>query len=113
MGDHPLTTLMDGMKLVETSGTFQYLCSESRQLVEAHRPTVVKMSTFFSSKVADSTLRLLADLKAEATDLDFQKYWVECKNDAKLAVESFKSEFGLVSEPKEAPKAKEQPKKAK
>jgi hypothetical protein len=93
-------------KLVETSGDFQYHCPESMQLAVSHRPSVVKMTTFLAGKVATGTLKLLADLKPEATDQDFDGYWKECEGDSKFAVESFKSKFGLVPEPKQEPKPK-------
>jgi hypothetical protein len=80
--------------LVETTGSFMFLCPESLQEVHSRRPSVVQSTSFIQGRTAAGAIRVLAELKPEATDKEFEKYWLESDRDTALAVEAFKSAFG-------------------
>jgi hypothetical protein len=90
--------------LVETTGKFMFLCPESLQEVHSRRPTVVQSTSFIQGRTAAGAIRVLAELKPEATDAEFAKYWAEANGDAALAVESFKSKFAAEVELKDEKK---------
>lgn len=78
--------------LIETTGPFGLLCTQSMQDVHNHRPTVVTVTDFLTSRMAKGEIRLLGELKDEATDVEFCKYWDEAPD---IAAASFKSAFGV------------------
>ena len=86
--------------LVETTGNFGLIDFFTGDEAHHNRPSVVRNSTFFAQRAAIGQIKLLSQLKPEATDKDFAKYWEESRNpetkkvDAQLAVQSFLSVFG-------------------
>lgn len=95
--------------LVETTGSFQLMdFARGGAMAQAHRPSVVELSTFFQGRVANGNLKLLGRVNDEATDEEFVKYW-EDSEDATLAVEAFLASFE-VEEVSEKPAAKPKPK---
>jgi outer membrane usher protein FimD/PapC len=82
--------------LAETKGNFQLVdFTHNSQLLSAHRPSVVSLSTFMQGRVANGQVNLLGKVNEEATDEEFQAYWVESEN-AELAVASFLEAFTMV-----------------
>lgn len=97
--------------LAETKGSFQLVdFHNSQSVLQAHRPSVIVMSTFFQGQMAHDKIKLLGEVNDEATDEEFVKYWTESE-DAALAVESFLASFAI-EQPTEkaAPKGKEKAK---
>lgn len=113
--------------LVETSGAFELtdLYAKSRQIIDAVRPSVVEATPFVQGRLALGQLKLLApELKPEATDEEFQKYWDETASvedgideatgetvkvttyDSEFAVESFLTAFNLVAPTEKKTKGK-------
>jgi hypothetical protein len=81
--------------LAETKGDFQLVDFSNRQaLLQAHRPSVIEMSSFFQSQMGYDRIKLLGEVSAEATDEEFVKYWDECDT-AELAVDSFLAAFSV------------------
>jgi hypothetical protein len=78
--------------LVETVG--QFMLVDGLQEIQATRPSVISPSHFFSERVSRNQINVLAELKDEATDLEFKKFLAESNGDMDLAVESFLSTFG-------------------
>ena len=81
--------------LVETTGPFQLLDDETRQLIRSVGQTVVQKTGFVERFAMLGHLKLVAQLAEEATDTEWKKTIAECKDDLTLAVESFKSMFPL------------------
>ena len=82
--------------LAETTGTFQLVdFSEDRQVLQAHRPSVVTMSNFLQMRIAAQQLRILGKVNDEATDEEFAKFWTDSE-DSELATASFLSAYELV-----------------
>jgi hypothetical protein len=97
--------------LAETKGSFQLVdFSYRQQVVQAHRPAVITMTTFIQQHVGGDRVKLLGEVSDEATDEEFQKYWEE-SGDAALAVDSFLASFP-VEAVSEKPAAKPAAKKA-
>lgn len=91
--------------LAETKGSFQlHDLAHRGQMIRAHRPCVIENSQFIQARTSAGQIRIIAELKAEATDEDFVQYWKEAKGDAQFAIDAFLAEFG--KEAVEAPKAK-------
>lgn len=80
--------------LVETTGSFM-LQDSNGQEVQANRPCVVRRSQFIHSRTALGQLKVLGQLKDEATDAEFLQYFRDSEGDAPLAVESFLSKFSV------------------
>jgi hypothetical protein len=84
------------MKLiVKTTDTFMLFDPESGDLVSESRPSVVKESSFIANRMSIGHLKLLGQVNDDATDSEFAKTWAETKDDEKLAIESFISEYPL------------------
>lgn len=93
--------------LAETKGSFQlHDLAHRGQLIRSHRPCVVENSHFIQDRIGRDQIRVLGELKAEATDADFASYFKEAEGDVALAIDSFLAEFG-----KEAPEKAEKPKR--
>ncbi len=81
--------------LVETKGGFQLLdLGYKGQLIHSHRPSVAENSHFVQDRIGRDQVRVLGELKDEATDEDFVKYLEDAEGDLELAIDSFLSEFG-------------------
>lgn len=80
--------------LAETKGSFQLMDIAESQLLPAHRPAVVISSNLIQDRIGRSQVKVLGELKAEATDEDFAEYLKEADGDHQLAVDSFLAEFG-------------------
>lgn len=91
--------------LVETTGEFLLHDMNTGDLAESFRPSVVTRSVFIDQRIAAGQLRLIANLKEEASDEEFHSYWREA-GDKELAVSSFLSKFGA-----DAEHASDEPKK--
>lgn len=77
--------------LIETKGAFMLMDPQTNQLVPENRPCVVRSTTFLEERIAKGHLTLVAaDIPEEATDVEFEAYWVE---NAEIAVEAFLSKF--------------------
>jgi hypothetical protein len=81
--------------LVETKGNFMLMDVITGAEIEAHRPCVVVRSSFIAARSAIGQIKVLAELKVEATDAELVKYINESEGDMELAIESFKSQFEL------------------
>lgn len=82
--------------LVETTGEFllQDTFHPSRQIVQEHRPSVVEKTSFIEQRLAGGQIKLLAlNLKDEASDEEFEKYFAESEGDIELAISSFVAAF--------------------
>lgn len=83
--------------LVETSGSFMLLDPYNGQEVQHNRPSVVVVTGFIEVKIAQGDLKVLSpELREEATDAEFAKYWKDSDRKAELAVASFVSAFGKI-----------------
>lgn len=81
--------------LAETKGSFQLLdLGHHGQSIKARRPSVVVNSNFVQDRIGRNQVRVIAELKDEATDEEFASYLRESDGDIALAVDSFISEFG-------------------
>lgn len=92
--------------LVETKGEFQLLdLGHLGQLVAAHRPSVVENSNFVQDRIGRNQIRVIGELKDEATDAEFVAYSKEAGDDKQLAIDSFLAEFRAdAAEERPAPK---------
>lgn len=82
--------------LVETTGPFMLVDPTTNIKINAFRPSVVKMSSFFQARVAMKQVNVvISALVDEATDEDFVKVW---QKDKKTAVETFNSRFAVKKE---------------
>ena len=80
--------------LAETRGPFQLSDIALGQLLPAHRPGVIISSNFVQTRIGANQIKVLGEVKAEATDADFVSYLKEADGDHQLAIDSFLSEFG-------------------
>ncbi|MCV0350196.1 MAG: hypothetical protein K5863_08975 [Nitratireductor sp.] len=91
--------------LVETKGAFQLQdLGHKGQLAWAHRPSVVENSNFIQDRIGRSQLRILGELKDEATDGEFEKFVTESDKDMALAVSSFLEAYGSEAVEEDEPK---------
>ena len=98
--------------LIETTGAFQLMDPNNGSVVRHEGYTVVEVTPFIQERLTGNLLTI-AQLSDEATDKEWLAYLAESAGDVDLAVEAFKSEFGLKgSEGVKKSKAKK-PKKAK
>lgn len=67
---------------------------DTNERIRANRPSVVVSSSFFSEKISEGTVTVIAALNDAATDAEFVEYWKESKGNRDLAIASFKSTFG-------------------
>jgi hypothetical protein len=80
--------------LAQTLGTFQLLDNLTGDLIPASRPAVITKTSFTTARAAIEQVRILAELKDDATDAEFRKHWEEAGGDYDLAVQSFLSAYG-------------------
>jgi len=85
--------------LVETTGEFMLTDISTGQTIYNHRPGVIEQSVFFDARIALGQISKLADLTADATDEEFDKFWVDSDGKSELAVDSFLSKFGIAPAP--------------
>jgi hypothetical protein len=78
--------------LAETKGSFQLLEPMSGELLPFNRPAVVFSTSFFQTRIARGDVTVHAELKDEATDAEFAKYWAEAQD---IAIASFKSRYAV------------------
>ena len=55
---------------------------------------MVDNSSFIQDRIGRSQVRVISELKLEATDAEFATYFKECKGDVQFAIDSFLAEFG-------------------
>lgn len=100
--------------LAETKGSFQLVdLTYKGQLIRAQRPCVVENSNFVQDRIGRNQIRVISELKDEATDAEFVAYLTESKGDMDLAVDSFLSEFGKEAVEKEGKSTKRGGRKSK
>lgn len=82
--------------IVETSGSFELLVPETKELVPYDRPAVVTNAHLITSRIALGQVKLLAaDVPPEASDEEFVKYWEE---NPEIAVDAYLSQFGDIEQ---------------
>lgn len=80
--------------LAETTGEFELVDFSYGGAIVAHnRPSVVESTTFIQSRTALGQIRVLDTLTDEATDAEFEKYYLESDKDAELAISAFKTAY--------------------
>ena len=87
--------------LAETTGPFGLIDLATGHTLNANRPSVVTRTGFVDARIALGQIVKVADVPDEATDDDFEGYWISCDGDRELAVASYLSKFDP-----EAPRAK-------
>ncbi|RWN60209.1 hypothetical protein [Mesorhizobium sp.] len=81
--------------LAETKGSFQlHDLAHKGQRIHARRPSVVENSHFIQDRIGRAQVRIIAELKPEATDAEFIGYMKESDGDMQLAIDAFLAEFG-------------------
>lgn len=81
--------------IVETTGKFS-LISGNGDHIKDDRPSVVSNNSFIESRMYRGDLRILAkNLPPEASDVEFYEFYIECKKNTELAVNSYCAKFGL------------------
>lgn len=80
--------------LVETTGQFMLVDPAQVEVIEADRPSVVSSTSFVQQRVSLGQIKILAELKDDASDMEFRDFVRESEGDMPLAVESFLSKFG-------------------
>ena len=81
------------MKTIAKTTTPIMLIDPQTRDVLQERPSVVTWTQFLEARTGKGQIKVLAaDLPAEATDADFQKYLDEAENE-ELAVASFVSQY--------------------
>ncbi|RWD47493.1 hypothetical protein [Mesorhizobium sp.] len=81
--------------LAETKGSFQlHDLAHMGQRIHARRPSVVDNSHFIQDRIGRAQVRVIAELRPEATDADFVGYLKESEGDMQLAIDAFLAEFG-------------------
>ncbi|TPJ51676.1 MULTISPECIES: hypothetical protein [unclassified Mesorhizobium] len=81
--------------LAETKGSFQlHDLAHKGQRIHARRPSVVENSHFIQDRIGRGQVRIIAELKPEATDEDFVAYVKEAEGDMQFAIDAFMAEFG-------------------
>ena len=66
------------------------------EMITPTRPHVIASTNFSGIYLANGHLRTLAsNLPDEASDKDFEEFWLACDKDDILAVESFVSQFAV------------------
>jgi hypothetical protein len=90
--------------LAETTGQFG-LSHWELGVIHARRPCVVNQCDFLQARISCGQVKLLGELKPEATDHLFAEFWTEAAGDAELAVDSFLSTHGVQATTKKKAKA--------
>lgn len=89
--------------IVQTTGQFSLYHPEGAQ-VHARRPTVATLDNFLQQQInVNKATILMTGISNEATDAEFEKFWIEADGDVELALESFRSSFPA---PKDGDKTK-------
>lgn len=82
--------------IVKPTGPYCYMDTHKGQFIESHRPSLVELSPFVETKIANQDLKLLVTgLPEEATDEEFVKAYIASGNKEDLAVASFAAEYGV------------------
>lgn len=91
--------------LVETTGDFMLVDRQQGLEIQSYRPAVAERTQFVDIHLGSGRLRVLSQLRDEATDEEFQRYVEESGGDVALAVDSFLSVYGpeAVTTKEEAP----------
>ncbi|WP_454287254.1 hypothetical protein [Rhizobium arsenicireducens] len=82
--------------LLETTGEFMLMDLSVGQTLVSHRPSVATRTPFIDARIALNQIVKLADLNDEATDEDFEEYWLSSE-DRVLAIASFAETYGPVT----------------
>lgn len=90
--------------LAETTGAFGLIDLSTGQSLKSHRPSVVPLSGFLTARIALGQVAKVADVPDDATDEDFEAYWLDSDGDKDLAVASFLSKFDPDATSAPAPK---------
>lgn len=100
--------------LAETKGSFQlHDLAHKGQRIQARRPSVVENSHFIQDRIGRGQVRVIAELKPEATDEDFVGYRKESGGDDQLAIDAFLAEFGAEAAEQASGKKKRASRKSK
>jgi hypothetical protein len=98
--------------LAETKGSFQlHDLAHKGQRILARRPSVVENSFFIQDRIGRGQVRVISELKEEATDEAFTSYVKEAEGDMQFAIDAFLAEFG--AEAVEQPAKKKRASKSK
>ncbi|RUU74945.1 hypothetical protein [Mesorhizobium sp. M7A.F.Ca.MR.362.00.0.0] len=93
--------------LAETKGSFQlHDLAHQGQRIHARRPSVIENSHFIQDRIGRGQVRIIGELKAEATDEAFVAYMKEAEGDMQFAIDAFMAEYGA-----EAAESADQPRK--
>lgn len=69
--------------LVETKDNLQVVGSGEEMHARYNRPSVVQDSTFMAQHIAAGTVKILARLTDEATDVELEEAWLKATEDLK------------------------------
>lgn len=88
--------------IVATTGNFALHCLVTNQEIEAFRPSVIRPSAFFSSRMGLGQINILVDNLPEiASDEEFAKTLKACDGDVELAISSYVEEVKALYEAEE------------
>ena len=88
--------------IVATTGNFALCCLVTNQEIEAFRPSVIRPSAFFSSRIGLGQINILVDNLPEiASDEEFAKTLKACDGDVELAISSYVEEVKALYEAEE------------
>ena len=88
--------------IVATTGNFALCCLVTNQEIEAFRPSVIRPSAFFSSRMGLGQINILVDNLPEiASDEEFAKTLKACDGDVELAISSYVEEVQALYEAEE------------
>lgn len=93
--------------LVETTGQFMLVDAITGDILEAHRPSVVRSTSFITARATIGQVGVIHNqLPEEASDEEFAKFWRDSGGDKDLAVDSYLASLFPVSDEdnEEAPK---------
>lgn len=97
--------------LVNPTGPHMYMDMNHGQVIHSHRPSVVQNSQYIQTLLAAQKIENLSvKVQDEATDEDFNKFFLESDRNVDLAVSAFLSKYEDKPEEVKAP-APETPKK--
>jgi hypothetical protein len=92
--------------LAHTTGSFMLVDPTTGDEISYSRPSVVRRSSFFDTRVKIGQVVIVKELKPTATDKEFAKFLKEADGDAALAMESFLSAYDIDA-PDQEPEAEE------
>lgn len=93
--------------LVETTGPFMLVdYGHGAVEIQAHRPSVVENSSFVNARTLVGQIRLISQVKDEATDAEFEKFLKDSDGKMDLAVDSFLAQYGIREEVSKKPAPK-------